>query len=220
MATTTPAPPTLGSPPAPIPTPTNAAATATTTGPSSDGGTASATVVKPGGSTSEFVVTMLIVTLGGVLSSGLLVNNTAVQIAGVAMATLKAIAYTWSRTQVKTAMMLGVILFAAMHSSGCASADDKAIRATLATTQIAQAALIAYNDAHETQITSSAPDKATGMANLVAWFAEQAKLEAMIVDVYSGIAAWALVKDSPHLATVITAATTLAAELKASGVAK
>jgi len=58
--------------------------------------------IKPGMRTSEFALTMLLVVLGGALASGQIVNNTAVQIAGVAMMLLKSALYTWSRTKVKT----------------------------------------------------------------------------------------------------------------------
>lgn len=113
--------------PAPIQTPTNAPASVTTSGPTSDGGTSDATVIKPGATTSEFVVTMLIILGGLLMSTPLITSNTIINAIGLGVAFLKAAVYTWSRTQVKTAAsaaasslpMLAVLLFGLHSLTAC-----------------------------------------------------------------------------------------------------
>jgi uncharacterized membrane protein len=59
--------------------------------------------MKSGLQTTEGWITFAIVVVGLVIASGLLpVDSTAMKIAGLAAAVLKALAYTWSRTVVKT----------------------------------------------------------------------------------------------------------------------
>lgn len=216
--------PSPSSPPAPIPTPTNVAASVTTTTPLDDGGASSATVLKPGATTSEFVVTMLIVLGGLLMSTPLITNNQIIQAIGLIVAFLKAAVYTWSRTSVKngagSVVMVLVLLFGLGHASGCASVDDKAMGATLTTTQIAYATFTAYNDAKQSKCVADAHTKAEGLECATTWWAESDKIGNMFVVVFAGISAWALLKDSPHLSTVVTAATALSNELKTAGVIK
>lgn len=56
----------------------------------------------PGYKTSEFWITVVVVALGALMSSGLLAGDSSVmRVAGVVMSTLKALGYTASRTLLK-----------------------------------------------------------------------------------------------------------------------
>lgn len=211
--------PVANPPPSPPPTPTNAPASVSVQSVTPDGGGAEAITLKPGASTSEFILTMMIVVLGYVTASGLITDNVTLRVVGIVSATLKAGMYTWSRTMVKAAAMICVVMFA-FHTSACAGADATAINATTTTTKIAQASFEAYNDVHTTQITDKAPDKATGIASLQTWWIESAKIEKLFDGVYAAITLWATAKDHAHASDVLAAATALSAELHAAGVIK
>lgn len=209
-------------PPSPPPTPTNAPASVSVQSVTPDGA-AEAVTLKPGATTSEFILTMLIVVLGYITASGLITDNVTIRIVGIVSATLKAGLYTWSRTQVKTASMLVLFVLFAHTQTACATAaslDDKALTATVTSTKLAQATFEAYDDVHTSQITDHATNKADGNAQLAAWWAESAKIERLFVAVYAAISAWATTKDSPHLATVLSAGAALEAELHSAGVIK
>jgi len=59
--------------------------------------------MKSGLQTTEGWITFAIVVVGLLMASGLLADGVPLKIAGLAAGVLKALAYTWSRTTVKTA---------------------------------------------------------------------------------------------------------------------
>ena len=172
--------------------------------------------IKPGMSTSEFLVTMLIIALGAVLASGLLVNNTAVQIAGVVMTCLKAVSYTWARTLVKTAALLLLLVFGARVLTGCASTQrTTAINVVDTMTDAAGAALASYSHAHvEAIIHSPGISAVDAKAQMTAWYARVAKAEADITALRGLIKVARAQNDKPSVTALEAQAATILAELK------
>jgi hypothetical protein len=108
------------------PTTTPAVSTSSTTTPDA---TLSSTTVESGLSTTEFYFTFAITAVGLLIGSGLLTTNTAVQIAGLAAAVLKAGFYLWSRTKIKTSgssslplVLIFIVVMPLAHAQlGCGS---------------------------------------------------------------------------------------------------
>jgi len=77
--------------------------------------------VKPGWQTSEFWLKIAAIALSALFASGALTNNTALAIAGMAASILGALGYTVSRTLVKTAAPLVLVMLLAAHTIACSS---------------------------------------------------------------------------------------------------
>lgn len=176
---------------------------------------------KPGWKTSEFVVTLLIAALGGVLASGLLVNNTALQIAGIAMATLKAMSYTWSRTAIKTAAMFFIVLLGVHVTSACGSTASQR-QSTIITTgtalNAAKAGLYAFNAQHEHDIAMSATSHADNDAKLAAWHTTRDKLFNDLFVAYDAFAAAVTLDNDTSITGMVQAAAIVAQDLAAAGI--
>lgn len=112
--------------PTPTPDTTTTAATSTPAGAVT---TTTATTVKPGWKTSEFWLNIAAMLLGALFASGLLVNNTAIQIAGMAATVLGALGYTVVRGGAKkgpTAILLVLLLVPASSTqAGCGNSRDR-----------------------------------------------------------------------------------------------
>lgn len=202
---------------------------------------------KPGMKTSELVVTMLIIALGSTLASGLIVNNTALQIAGVAMATLKAIAYTWSRTQVKVAqatagamagnllapgtidppkpngfialrlLMLLAVMCFVLIACG-AAARQKSITASLIAVDSAQAAFLVYDGPHELDLAAQALNKDDYAEKVAAYRKQRAKFNLAMKAAYDAVRIAAQLDDDHSVAGMVAAVTSLAQAAATLGV--
>lgn len=179
-------------------------------------GTLIATGVKPGGTTSEFFVTMLIIVGGLLMASPLLTNSTAVNVTGLVVAALKAGMYTWSRTQVKTAMMFGVLLFFAHTQTACAASQrTTAINATDTMTDAAGVALRAYSHDHvESIIHRPGITAAAAQLEMDAFYAKVDKAEQDITAIRGLIKNARAINDAPSVAALEAKATEVLAELK------
>lgn len=98
------------------------------------------------------------------------------------------------------------------------STRSKAINDTLLGTNAAVAAFEAYDKLHQVSLASSAPDKATGEAELAAWAVTVAKVEKAIADTYKAITAAQGANDDPSLAAAVTAGKVLLGILTDVGV--
>lgn len=176
---------------------------------------------KPGWKTSEAWITLIVIVLGALPSSGLLpATGDAVKIVGLCLTVAAALGYTGSRTMLKNAAMLVLLVGLAHTATGCATGREKAIRTTLITTDAAKAAFVAFDRQHQLDLVAQAPDRAAGEAALVAWRAKQAEAEKAFEVTYRGIAAAATLNDDPSFNGMVQAAALLAAELKTLGVTK
>jgi len=77
--------------------------------------------VKPGYRTTEFWLKIAAIALSALFASGALTSNTALGIAGMAASMLGALGYTVSRTLVKTAAALVLVMLLAAHTTACSS---------------------------------------------------------------------------------------------------
>lgn len=187
----------------------------------------SAPPVKPGARTSEFWLHLAAVFLSALFASGLLTNNTAVQIAGIAGAMLGSFGYTVARSGVKQAASdaaaaiakVGLVLCVLLAVTACgASARDTAIRDTFTVTNSATLTLEAANRKQEAAIIAGAASLDDGKAKLAAYRAKVATVEAALDAVYRAISAAAAVNTDQSLASMAAAALTLKQALADLGV--
>lgn len=201
--------PTVNPPPS-VATPTSTPAVVSVSSSTPDT-SAEAVTVKPGMKTSEFVVTMLVIALGAVLATpGLITNSTALQIAGVALVALKSMTYVWSRTQIKTAAMLVVIVLFAHTQTACGTSQAarfSKLGYASATLQGVSVGFLAYDAQHQDQIAHD--PTLTNLADVnAALAAYRAKRDKLVKSWTAAVEAEKLaykINDDPSVATVVTA---------------
>lgn len=178
--------------------------------------------VKAGIKSSEAWVTFIVLALAGLISSGLVGAMTPTGKAIVfASGALKAMFYTWSRTQVKTAASILALLIMsnAVMSSGCGpSARTKTIRAALITVNAAEAGFVALNKETESKLVESASSYEGGEKALQDWRKKRGSGEDAIVGAYRAIAVAASFDDDVTIQSMMTALAVLRQQLTAMGV--
>jgi hypothetical protein len=123
------------------------------------------------------------------------------------------------RALVKLWMLATCALVAAALVTSCsAGARDKALRAAYVSAQASSTALTTYDAAHQADLVTAAPDRATGETALATWRERRHVAELAIGTLYRAIAAAAVINDDQSLQAMITAAGIVAQELAALGV--
>lgn len=164
-------------------------------------------LAKPGWQTSEFWKGLAAMALTALFASGILTNNTALAIAGIAASMLTSMGYTVSRTMVKSgaakaaaAATAALLLVSLSTSSGCAASQrESTIKAAMVTVDTARDGFIAYDAAEQSAIVSKATSLEDGKAKLAAYRAERAKVADLFTVAYRAIAA-ATLNDDPSVA--------------------
>lgn len=175
---------------------------------------------KPGYKTTEFYLSLLAILMSAAFASGLIpVGGTVEKIAAMAATVLTAAGYKVSRTLVKTAGALLLVMLIASSSMACgASTREKTIRVTLTTTDAARTAFEAFDQPYQQALLNKAPDKPTFDKQLADYRAKQAKILAAFAVVYRAIAAAATVNDQPTFDGMVQAALILSGALRDLGV--
>lgn len=179
--------------------------------------------VKSGAKTSEALFTFIIIVLGGLLSSGLIGDMSTLGKAIVfAISALKAMMYTWSRTQVKTAVTALAIVFmfgAVAPSSGCANARTQTIRTTLVTANTMSEAFVIFDARMQASLVHAANgDQAVAEASVSEWRKKRLEAEHYMIAVYKAIATAASLDDDASLQNMLLAIAVLRQQLTAIGV--
>lgn len=184
--------------------------------------TATLQPVKPGWKTTEFWLSLAAKLLGAAFATGLIGDGGEVaRIAGIAAIVLTTLGYQVSRTIVKTAAMLVLLVGLTHTQSACsASSRNKAIQTTLTATNIASSAFVSYDRAKQADIVAHAATKADGQAQLDAWRANQTRALMAFNDAYKAIAAAAIGNDDPSLAAATNAYNVLKSTLQDLGILK
>lgn len=164
--------------------------------------TVTTNVAPPGWKTSEFYKGLAALLLTALFGSGLLTNNTALAIAGIAASWLTSLGYTVSRTMVKTAAMRVlplVILMLAVSQPACAANQrENTIRAALVAVDASRDALIAYDAKHQHELAiAGTPDEARSA--VAEYRAKRSKVETAMGAAYRALAVAVVTNDQPSM---------------------
>lgn len=201
---------------------TPASSTTTT---ASLGAVTTASTVKPGWQTSEFYLALAAKILSGLFAFGIVGDGSTIsRLAGVAAFVLTQLGYTVSRTMIKTAAMLVLVMFA-FHSTGCATASgrQKTLASTLAGINGAELSLVAFDQSWQDKIIADCRDDSTcteaiGAARLAD---AQAKLDTVskaITAAYKLIGQAFVLDDDSLAANAVAAAAVIVVQLHALGI--
>lgn len=176
--------------------------------------------VKPGWKTSEAWFTFMVIVLAGLLSSGVIGEMTPTgKWIVFALGVAKALGYTASRTAIKNAAMIALVMMF-VHSQAACVHDSRArsIQATLTSLNAASLALAAYDASHQNRIASTAPDRETAEKQLSEWRQTRTTIALVFESAYRATALAAIGNDDLTIQAMINAAAVVIQELSSLGI--